>query len=258
MSTKLPAAFIALTLCVASVHAGPPFVTDDPEPVDYQHWEFYVATMDSKYHGDWSGTAPHIEINYGAITNLQLHMIAPMAYDDPPGGPSRYGVGDLELGAKYRFVEETGHLPQIGVFPLLECPTGSARDNLGNGSWQAFLPVWLQKSWGKWTAYGGGGYGVSTFSGHNNWGFAGMVLQKQVLPNVLLGGEVFYQSELETDFPWVGTMFNLGAVIDFTDHQHLLLSAGRSLGGPIGFQCYAAYQLTFDNSIFHGWRGPRR
>ena len=20
-------------------HAGPPFITDDPEPVDYQHWE---------------------------------------------------------------------------------------------------------------------------------------------------------------------------------------------------------------------------
>ena len=22
--------------------AGPPFLTDDPEPVDYQHWEFYL------------------------------------------------------------------------------------------------------------------------------------------------------------------------------------------------------------------------
>jgi len=25
--------------------AGPPFVTDDPEPVDYRHWEFYIASM---------------------------------------------------------------------------------------------------------------------------------------------------------------------------------------------------------------------
>jgi hypothetical protein len=26
------------------VLAGPPFVTDDPVPVDYQHWEVYLAS----------------------------------------------------------------------------------------------------------------------------------------------------------------------------------------------------------------------
>ena len=30
----------ALNLLVAArLWAGPPFLTDDPEPVDYQHWE---------------------------------------------------------------------------------------------------------------------------------------------------------------------------------------------------------------------------
>lgn len=32
-------AFGALALTAASAFAGPPFRTDDPEPVDYQHWE---------------------------------------------------------------------------------------------------------------------------------------------------------------------------------------------------------------------------
>jgi hypothetical protein len=27
--------------------AGPPFRTDDPEPVEYEHWEFYVASQGS-------------------------------------------------------------------------------------------------------------------------------------------------------------------------------------------------------------------
>jgi hypothetical protein len=48
----------ALTILgiTGTAHGGPPFVTDDPEPVDYQHWEFYVASQDAKFGGDWSGT----------------------------------------------------------------------------------------------------------------------------------------------------------------------------------------------------------
>src|SRR5580700_4424714 len=78
---------------IGSAHGGPPFVTDDPEPVDYQHWEFYIASIQSKYGGDWSGTAPHFEVNYGAVPDLQLHMIAPLAYDSPPEGTFHYGWG---------------------------------------------------------------------------------------------------------------------------------------------------------------------
>jgi hypothetical protein len=247
-----------LSLATARIaSSGPPFVTDDPEPVDYQHWEFYVASMHSKLEGDWSGTAPHFEINYGAVPELQLHVIAPLAYDSPPQGAAHYGWGDIELGAKYRFVQETNGWPQIGVFPLVELPAGSARENLGNGHAQAFLPVWAQKSWGSWTAYGGGGYGLNSFSGHDNWGFVGAVLQKQVLTNVLLGVEVYHQSQYETDFPNSDTSFNVGTVIDLTENHHLLFSAGRSIDGPVKFQCYIAYQFTCDNSIWHFWKKPQ-
>lgn len=84
--------------------AGPPFVTDDPEPVDYQHWEFYIASQDFQTSDGWSGTAPHIELNYGVITNVQLHLIAPLAYDAPKNGAAQYGYGDTELGVKFRFL----------------------------------------------------------------------------------------------------------------------------------------------------------
>jgi hypothetical protein len=239
-----------LSLCAREALAGPPFVTDDPEPVDYQHWEFYVASIDSKLGGDWSGTAPHFEINYGAIPDIQLHLIAPLAYDSPPEGANHYGLGDIELGAKYRFIQETNWLPQVGTFPLLEVPSGSESDNLGNGHLQAFLPLWMQKSWGRWTAYGGAGYGVNSLSGNGNWGFGGAVLQNQILTNVLVGVEVYHQTKYQTDFPNQGTAFNIGTVIDFSEQHHLLISAGRAIDGPIGFQCYIAYQFTFDNSFF--------
>ena len=42
---------VGLNLVLAvRTNAGPPFLTDDPEPVDYQHWEAYLFTL-----GDHAG-----------------------------------------------------------------------------------------------------------------------------------------------------------------------------------------------------------
>lgn len=237
----------------APVWAGPPFVTDDPEPVDAHHWEFYLASQHVKSGGDWSGTAPHIELNYGPVTNVMLHLIAPLAYDAPSGDSSHYGYGDTELGVKWRFLNETAQLPQIGVFPLLEIPTGDAAEGLGGGHVQAFLPVWLQKDFGDWTVYGGGGYGINPGTGNRDWGFAGVVLQRQITEHLLLGGEIYHRTADETGGR-ADTAFNLGTVVDFTEHQHLLFSAGRSIDGPTDFQCYVAWQFTFGPEVFHSLR----
>ena len=237
-----------LPLCPLVALAGPPFVTDDPEPVEYRHWEFYLASQDTKTADGWSGTAPHLEVNYGAIPNLQLHLIAPLASDAPAQGSRHYGYGDTEVGAKYRFIQETDWLPQVGVFPLLEIPTGNADHSLGSGHVDAFLPLWLQKSWGeesrKWTAYGGGGYDINPGAGNRDWTFVGLVLQRQVTEQVLLGSEIYHRTATAAG-KRADTAFNLGTVVDFSDHHHLLFSAGRSIDGPTEFQVYVAYQLTF-------------
>jgi hypothetical protein len=49
-----------------------------------------------------SGMVPHFEVNYGAVPDPQLHLIAPLAYDSPPEGAGHYGMGDLELSGKRR------------------------------------------------------------------------------------------------------------------------------------------------------------
>ncbi len=224
--------------------AGPPFTTDDPEPVEHRHWEFYLASQDFKTSDGWSGTAPHFEVNYGIIPEVQLHVIAPLAYAAPAHGHAHWGYGDMELGIKYRFVQETNWIPQLGTFTMLEVPTGNAAEGLGNGHLQAFLPLWAQKSFGRWTIYGGGGYGINTGAGNRDWGYAGAVLQNQVRTNLLLGGEIYHRTALQVDAR-SDTAFDLGGVYDFTEHHHLLFSAGRSIIGPTEFQSYVAYQFTF-------------
>src|SRR5665213_1896052 len=79
---------------------GPPFITDDPEPVDFHHWEVYVASIHTNFGGQWAGTFPHVEVNYGAAPNLQLHVIAPWSYTAGPSQPTVFGYGATELGMK--------------------------------------------------------------------------------------------------------------------------------------------------------------
>jgi hypothetical protein len=250
------ASILVLIAATPLVRAGPPFVTDDPEPVKYRHWEVYVASQDLKTADGWSGTAPHVEVNYGVITNVQLHLIAPLAYDAPKAAASHYGYGDTEVGLKCRFIQETAHFPQAGVFPLLELPSGDAERGLGSGHVQAFLPLWLQKDFGSWTLYGGGGYGINPGAANRDWTFFGAVTQCQVTERILVGGELYHRTAAESGGR-ADTAFNLGTVVDFTHHHHLLFSVGRSIDGPAQFQVYLAYQFTFGPHFFSKHRAPR-
>jgi hypothetical protein len=223
--------------------AGPPFVTDDPEPLEYRHWEFYLASQDAKNKDGWSGTAPHVEVNYGALPNLQLHLIVPFAYVRPNEGSSHYGFGDLELGVKYRFIQEGDWWPMVGAFPIVDLPTGKSSLGLGSGYYRIFLPIWFQKSLGPWTSYGGGGYWINTGSGNRNYWFAGWEVQYELSKAITLGGEVFYNTPTARA-EGNRTGFNIGTIVNFTDEHHLLFSAGRDIHGQNRFSTYIGYQLT--------------
>ena len=117
---------------------GPPYTTDDPEPVEYQHWEIYLATQPNHNENGWSGTAPQIEVNYGTLPELQLHIILPLAFNSPAQGPTTFGYSDTEIGVKYRFLNETPNLPQIGIFPLAELPTGNQNSRVWQWQFTSF------------------------------------------------------------------------------------------------------------------------
>lgn len=235
---------IAFFLISCWALAGPPFRTDDPQPVDYRHWEFYLA---SQYQNDTSGvsaTAPHIEINYGFWPNFQAHLILPMEYAKPEGAPSHYGYSDTELGLKWRFYNDEQTKFMAGAFPLLEIPTGNESKGLGNGQPQVFIPVWLQKGWGPWLTYGGGGYWINPGEGHRDFQFLGWLLQRDLNKYITLGAEIFYQTPADISGEHeVG--FNAGGFINLCKNHQILFSAGTDIHGPSSFFYYVAYYITF-------------
>jgi hypothetical protein len=222
------------------LNSGPPFQTDDPEPVGYRHWEVYFASQIEREARGISGEAPAIEVNYGPLSNVQLHAIVPFAFSSSREDGGSYGIDNLELGAKYRFINEQKAMPQAGIFPLLEYPLTHDQET---GHMKIFLPLWLQKSWGPWTSYGGGGYWIDTRQSAGNSWFFGWELQRDISAMLTLGAETFIAT------PGTEVGFNAGAIVTFFEHHHLLFSMGSDISGKISLISYLAYQATLGNGV---------
>jgi hypothetical protein len=247
-SACIASLLIAALLLAGPAHAGPPFRTDDPDPGEYQHFEFDGFSLGTKTNRGWNVSLPGLEANYTALPNMQLHVVIAQGYSAPPEGRSGFAFGDVELGVKYRFLNpgEDDWFPQVATFPLIEAPSGNQKLGFSTGHTQYFLPIWLQKDFDPWTIYGGGGYWINPGAGNRNYGFMGVALWRKLSDRLNVGVEVFHQTSPAIDVK-ASTGFNVGATYDFTENWHLLVSAGTGLQNQSStnqFSYYAGLQLT--------------
>jgi hypothetical protein len=132
----------------------------------------------------------------------------------------------------------------VATFPIIHLPTGNSRRGLGSEETQLFLPLWLQKSWGSWQTYGGGGYWINPGSDNQNYWFFGWQVQRQIAEWLKVGAEIFYQTP-PVRYGDYQTGYTVGAIIDFTENHHLLCSVGSDIHGPNLFSHYVGYQWTW-------------
>jgi len=243
----LPAiAASGLLLAASPAWCGPPFVTDDPEPVDYKHFETYLASEQSGTIGGHT-TTNLLEVNYGALPDLQLSFTLPYVINSPAAQATQQGMGDIVLGAKYRFQQETADRPMMSVYPVVIAKNGNATKGLGNGGMQYFLPVWIQKSWDNWHTFGGGGYWINRANGVGSHWYFGWALMNDVTEHLSLGGEAYHatdQRPLENS----SNGFNLGGIYKFDAHNRILFSAGRAVvevSSQNSYSTYIAYSLSW-------------
>jgi len=237
-----------LLLLSTAALAGPPFQTDDPEPIDFRHYEFYTFASSDGTPVETDTVGPAVEFNWGALPNVHLHIIAPLAAILPANGPRAFGVGDTELGIKYRFVQEAKHRPMVGTFVMFEMPTGSAARGLGVGKVWYKLPLWVQKSYGPWTTYGGGGETLVSAPGYRNFPFAGWLVQRDLGKKVTLGAEVFYHGPegLATPQTRPATLVDVGGYYKFRDPGfQLLFCYGHTAVGQTENYAYLGLYWTW-------------
>jgi len=142
------------TLTVDAAWAGPPFVLDDPEPTPNAHCEIYAFANGTTTRDDAGGEAG-MDFNYGGAEDLQLTTVLPAGYAKPTATRLSTDLGNIEIAAKYRFLHQEGFGVDVAIFPRVFLPSGS--DAVGERHVSLLLPVWLEKDWGDWSAFGGGG-----------------------------------------------------------------------------------------------------
>jgi hypothetical protein len=213
-----------LAISTEAAIAGPPYVSDDPEPTDYQHFEIYTFNSGASTQSGTSGQTG-IDVNYGAAPDLQLTATVPAGFDQPDADGLTVGLSNIQLAAKYRFLHQDSFGLDVSIFPRVFLPSSS--NAVGDTRASVLLPIWVQKDWsGGWSAFGGGG---CTIIGRGlDFCQAGAVLTYQLLPKLQVGAELFHQTADSAGMP-ATTSIGVGVRYDLNDTYHLLAYVSRGL-----------------------------
>ena len=224
--------------------AGPPYISDDPVPTDYGHYEIYLYANGTDTGSGMSG-ASGIDFNYGATPDLQLTAVVPIAYDRPTAGSSATGLGNVELAAKYRFAHQANVGWDVAVFPRVFLPSGS--DAVGEDHASFLLPLWLGRDWDEWSTFGGGGCVINRGGDSQDFCLVGWALLRQVHANLQLGAELVHETA-DTKGGHASTSIGGGLRYDLSEHYHLLAYAGPGLQNAAEtgrYSWYASILFTF-------------
>jgi hypothetical protein len=96
---------LAVLPFAALAQGGPPLVTDDPETPGDGKWEINVASIVSRTSARHEVLVPDVDANYGWGAYVQLKLDLPWAFAREGGGPWRSGIGNTDLGVKWRFID---------------------------------------------------------------------------------------------------------------------------------------------------------
>lgn len=229
-----------LLLVTLPAYAGPPYLTDDPEPTDLHHYEIYAFGSGTAMR-DGMDSEAGIDFNYGGAENLQLTAILPLTYE--PSGKA--GLGNIELAAKYRFLEQDDFGFDVAAFPALILPSASM--DIGAQHAALFLPLWAQKDFGSWSVFGGGGCTLNQSGDDRNFCSMGLAVTKEVVDGWRLGIEVFHQTADSIDAK-ASTSLGMGLTYDLSETFHLLAYGGPGLqnAGDAGrYNWYLSTLITF-------------
>jgi outer membrane putative beta-barrel porin/alpha-amylase len=244
MARAWPIAFVLVAALARPATAGPPYVSDDPEPTDYGHFEIYTFNSGTATRAGTSG-ATGIDLNYGAAPDLQLTATLPAGINRPAGGNTGIGLSNVELAAKYRFLHQNDFGLDVSIFPRVFLPSGS--NLVGNNRASLLLPIWVQKDWGNgWSAFGGGGCVISSGNAQN-FCESGAVLTYQLLPKLQVGAELFHQTADTAGSP-ATTSIGAGFRYDLNDTYHLLGYIRRGIQNANEadqYSWYASVLFTF-------------
>src|SRR5438876_3555916 len=160
---KYPGALVFLVILLlfsgrASVHAQPPFTTEDADIADKGEWTLEIV---NEYDLLQRSLRPSLRQNtfvanleYGLTKNIEIATEVPILtiFNETGTVPRRpFGFSDVGLRVKVRFIKEKKHsrMPTVGAAFSVRFPTGNPINSLGSGVTNYLLVGIVEKSFGE-------------------------------------------------------------------------------------------------------------
>lgn len=235
-------AALALAGAAAPALAGPPYLTDDPVPTDTGHWEIYAFTDGEELQSAFDADAG-FDLNYGPVKNVQLTATLPRGFSRAPMEGWRSGTGDVELGIKYRFINDERSGFSVAIFPRTILPTAS---HSPGETARFLLPIWIGKAFAGGTSlFGGGGFTINPGAGNHDFWQAAIALTHDLSKQVSIGAEVTRQGS-DTVGGTAQTRAGVGSIVKLGGPYALLFSGGPTWADHrTDYHFYGALGLNF-------------
>jgi len=217
-------------LCCSSTskaQGGPPYYTNDPGTPGNRNWEVNFGYMPFFYSGHSTSHIPDVDINYGLDDRVQLTFENAWLRNSNGSDAAKYGLGQDQLGVKWRFFENKEAGFEISTFPQLSVnnPNRSVERDITPPGASLIIPVEFRKKLGPIDVNWEVGYNA-VHSGPDGW-----------LGGLVVGHEVSKKLEIDADFYGLGTFhssggqetLDVGARYKLRPPFILLLMAGRSV-----------------------------
>ncbi len=226
----------AASSCALRAQGGPPYYTNDPGTPGNRNWEINLGYMPLLFNGSSITHTPDVDINYGLGDRIQLTYESAWLRDKDGANAARYGVGQDQLGLKWRFYDNDRNGLAISVFPQLSInnPDDSVARGIAPPGASLIVPVEFSKKLGPVDINWELGYNA-VHLGPDGW-----------LAGFVVGRDLTKKLELDAEFYGLGTFhhsynqqtLDAGVRYKLRPPFILLLMAGRSVAPARNGQPY--------------------
>jgi hypothetical protein len=211
---------------LATAQGGPPYYTNDPGTPGNKNWEINLGYMPFFFADHSISHTPDVDINFGLGDRIQLTYEDAWLRVETHPSPVKYGMGQDQLGVKWRFYDTGEEGMAFSVFPQLSVnnPNHAVQRGITPPGASLIIPLEFTRKFGPVDVNAEAGYNL-VHLGPDGW-----------LTGLVVGHDFTKSFEMDAEFYTTGTFhpsvteptFDIGGRYKLHRPFILLFMAGRS------------------------------